>query len=170
MYKITVIGCCGAGKSVLSKKLGDLLSLPVHHLDCLFLKPGWVASEREEFIQKQEKIFTSDEWIMDGNYSSTLDIRLKNADTIIFLDINTIVCLWGIIKRYFKYRNTSRSDMTQGNNEQITGEFLNYICAYRRQQRPGIMEKLKTLHKSKNIVILKNRQEIRGFLYAITKN
>lgn len=170
MNKIAIIGCGGAGKSVLSKKLGDLLSLPIHHLDCMFWQPGWLASEREDFIQKQAEVFTDDQWIMDGNYSGTLDIRLINADTIIFLDLSTIVCLRGLITRYFKYRNISRPDMTQGNNEKITLEFLNYVCTYRSRQRPEIMRKLNALRKSKNTVILKTRREIRSFLNAATKN
>ena len=163
MNKIAIIGCGGAGKSSLSISLGNSLSLPVHHLDCMFWNPDWIPGDRDEFIKKQEIIFARDRWIMDGNYGNTMDIRLENADTIIFLDLPSIVCLWGVIKRYFKFRNKTRPDMTEGNNERITFEFLNYVWTYRRHRQPLVMKKLKALSQSKKIIILKTRREIKAF-------
>ena len=49
MRRILVIGCCGAGKSVFSRKLGEKLGLPVVPLDRLFWLPGWRERPREEF-------------------------------------------------------------------------------------------------------------------------
>ena len=71
MQKIVIIGCGGAGKSTLSKGLGNLLSLPIYHLDCLYWKPDWIPIEHDEFIQIQEKIMTKEQWIVDGNYGKT---------------------------------------------------------------------------------------------------
>ena len=41
MQRIIIIGCGGAGKSTLARKLGEVLDLPVVHLDQLFWKPNW---------------------------------------------------------------------------------------------------------------------------------
>lgn len=169
MNKIVVIGCGGAGKSVLSMRLGKLLSIPVHHLDCLFWKPAWVSTGREEFISLQNEIFATHHWIMDGNYGGTMDLRLEKADTIIFLDLPTIVCISGVLRRYFKYRNTTRPDMTEGNAERITLEFLKYVWTYRANRQPLIMEKLKKLAKVKKVVILNSRQEITHFLRTVNE-
>ncbi len=167
MNKIAIIGCGGAGKSVLSKALGQSLSLPVHHLDCLFWKPGWLQTKHDEFIEKQLPVIAGDQWIMDGNYGNTMDIRLEKADTIIFLDLPSIICLWSVIKRYFKYRNTSRPDMTEGNNEQLSLAFLNYVWTYRKLRQPTVIKKLDTIRHSKTIIILKSRQQIKDFLNTV---
>ena len=59
MERILVIGCPGAGKSTLSRQLGEKLGLPVIHLDRLFWKPGWVESTREEIGRAscRERVF-----------------------------------------------------------------------------------------------------------------
>jgi len=169
MNKIAVIGCGGAGKSNLSIKLGKLISIPVHHLDCMFWKPGWISTDRNEFVKLQNDIFTNDHWIIDGNYGGTMDLRLEQADTIIFLDLPTIVCISGALRRYFKYRNATRPDMTEGNAERITLEFLKYVWTYRTKRQPPIIEKLKNMTKEKKVIILNTRQEIASFLSFTAK-
>ena len=111
MKKIAVIGCGGSGKSTLARKLGRLLSIPVHHLDKIFWKPNWTPMQHAEFLQAQEVIFATDTWILDGNYGGTMKPRFREADTIIFLDLPTLSCLWGAIRRYLKYRNGTRPDL-----------------------------------------------------------
>lgn len=84
MRRIAVIGCGGAGKTTLSRELGEILKLPVYHLDSFFWNPGWVPTPPEEWRRIQEELVSRDEWIMDGDYGGTLDIRFGRADTIIF--------------------------------------------------------------------------------------
>lgn len=45
-----------------------------------------------------------DEWIIDGNYGSTIELRLQACDTVVFLDYSTNICLDGIKKRRGKPR------------------------------------------------------------------
>lgn len=109
LKRIAIIGCGGAGKSTLSRELGKSLDLPVVHLDRVFWKPGWERISREAFIAEQLEIMAQPRWILDGNYGSTMDLRLQAADTIVFLDLPTHVCLWGAVKRYLQYRQGSIS-------------------------------------------------------------
>lgn len=160
MNKIAIIGCGGSGKSFLACKLGKHLSIPVHHLDRIFWKSGWVESERVQFVEAQEQILSTKDWIIDGNYGGTMETRFKHADTIIFLDMSTVECLWGVVKRYFQYRNQTRPDMTEGNKERLTFEFLSWIVSYRRKRRSKILAELQELTDHKQIIILRNRQEV----------
>lgn len=94
--KIMVMGVsAGAGKSTFAKELGEILNINVCHLDALFWEPGWIQTTTDQFKEAQRKfIHTSNEWIMEGNYTNTYDVRARNADTIIYLDLPLYVCLY----------------------------------------------------------------------------
>ena len=47
MERILIIGCGGAGKSTLARRLGEKTGLPVVHLDKLYWRPGWQHVTRE---------------------------------------------------------------------------------------------------------------------------
>ncbi len=164
MRRVLVIGCGGAGKSTLAVSLGELLDAPVHHLDTVFWKPGWVPSGDEEFQGRLKVILEDDAWIMDGNYGGSLPMRIEFADTIIFLDLPTITCLVGALKRLWQYRGRSRPDMTAGNNERINLEFLLWILSYRKKRRPMILKLLEPLRDSRKVFVLESRQEVDLFL------
>jgi len=164
MNRIVIVGCGGSGKSHLARELGRALVIPVHHLDQIFWKPDWMESGREEFVAAQKQIFTTSRWIIDGNYGGTMDLRLAQADAIIFLDHSTLSCLWGVVIRYFRFRNAVRPDMTEGNKERLNFEFLKWIISYRRLRRPKILSKLRGMMERKEIVILTNRQAGRQFI------
>ena len=76
--KILVVGPGGAGKSTFSKKLSKILNIPVYHLDSIYWLPNWEHLEREEFIKKVRVITSKDEWIIDGNYSGSLEERVPS--------------------------------------------------------------------------------------------
>ena len=79
MERIVIIGCGGSGKSTLARRLGELLNLPVVHLDKLYWHPGWVESTDEEFDAKLAAELEKPQWIMDGNFDRTMQMRLAPA-------------------------------------------------------------------------------------------
>lgn len=164
MNRVAIIGCGGAGKSTLAMQLGERYSIPIFHLDQIFWQFGWRASSHEDFAKAQTKILDRESWIIDGNYSSTIDIRLAAADTILFLDLPTYICLLGAIRRYLKYRKHTRPDMTPGNKERITLDYIRWILSYRSLHRPSILKKLDELKGTKNVKILTGRCEVVEFL------
>ena len=87
-----VTGMAGAGKSTFSKALASKTGLPLIHLDLHFWKPGWVEPSAGEWREKQVALLAGDEWIADGNYHETLDLRLGRADTVVFLDTPWWIC------------------------------------------------------------------------------
>ena len=97
--RIIIIGPSGAGKSELSRKLRDILHLPLYHLDNLFWKNINEHISREEFDIRLTEYLAQDSWIIDGDYSRTYKMRMEKADTIIFLDYPLEVCLEGAESR-----------------------------------------------------------------------
>ncbi|PAV29794.1 AAA family ATPase [Virgibacillus profundi] len=163
MEKIAIIGGSGAGKSTLAQTLGRILQIPVYHLDAIHWQPGWVPITSEAFIKKTENILNKESWIIDGNYGSTMDLRLQQADTVIFLHYKTVHCLYGIIKRRIHYRNKTRPDMGEDCPEKIDWEFFQWVRKFNKTKVPPIYKRLSSL-EDKNIHIFKNRKELNTFL------
>ncbi|GAB3798694.1 DNA topology modulation protein [Virgibacillus kimchii] len=170
MKKIAIIGSSGAGKSTLARQLSTLLNIPAYHLDAVFWKPGWKNISREELINETTKILEkNDSWIIDGNYGETMDLRLQQADTIIFLNYKTITCLYGIIKRRIQYHKQTRPDMGKDCPEKLDWEFFQYVKQFNRKKVPLIYERLSKL-ENKNILIFKRRKELNNYLTKLNLN
>ena len=99
-----VTGMAGAGKSTFSRALSAKTGLPVIVLDVHFWKPGWTEPSEDEWREKQGRLLASDEWIADGNYHATLDLRLERADTVVFLDTPWWICAWRALVRGVRNR------------------------------------------------------------------
>lgn len=167
MKKISIIGSGGSGKSTLAKALERKTGLPAYHLDALFWKPGWVETEREKWRSIQEELCSKNEWILDGNYGGTLDIRLRHSDTIIFLDINRFTCLTRATWRSVKSYGRTRPDMAEGCKEQFDVSFAKWIWEYPKTKKPEILERLKALPAEKSVIILSSPKEVKEFLRNI---
>ena len=104
MKKVMVIGCPGAGKSTFARKLQELTGLPLYYLDMIWHKPDRTNISREEFDRRIHEIVSQDAWIIDGNYNRTLELRMRECDTVFFLDYPLEVCLEGSASRIGKER------------------------------------------------------------------
>lgn len=166
MKKISIIGSGGSGKSTLAKRLEEKTCIPAYHLDALYWQPGWVKTESSKWRSIQEELCSKEEWILDGNYGATLDIRLKNSDTIIFLDINKFTCLARAVWRSIRSYGKARSDMAAGCKEQFDINFAKWILEYPAKNKPEILRRLAGLSPEKNIIILRSTKEIEAFLKA----
>jgi len=166
MERVIIIGCGGAGKSTLARKLGEKTGLPVVHLDKLFWKPGWVESSKEEIdcIIRQE--MDKPRWIMDGNYNRTMQMRVARCDTVIYLDFSRIACICGVLKRILTTYGTVRPDMGEGCPERFDFEFLQWVWNFNKNKRQRYYGMLNSL-EDKQVYILKNRREVDKFLNNI---
>ncbi len=167
MRKVLVIGSGGAGKSTFARMLGGLLNLPVIHLDAHYWQPGWVEPPKDEWLETVEGLIARDAWVMDGNYSGTLAVRLAACDTVIFLDLPRPVCLWRVTKRSLMYRRARRPDMAEGCPEMLTWEFVRWVWGYKKRSRPKVVRRLEEHARNKRIIRLRSRAEVRKFLNSI---
>mgnify|MGYP001586598953 FL=1 len=164
MEKVLVVGCCGAGKSTLSKKLEKILKLPLIHLDKYYHKPNWEEPEKDEWEQVLRKLVKQKRWIMDGNYADSFDIRFPLADTIIYLDYPSIKCCLRVIKRNIKYFRKKRSDIADGCKERFDLFFLKFVLTFNYKNRENIYNRLENIKTNKEVIILKNDKEVDLFL------
>jgi adenylate kinase family enzyme len=164
MNKISVIGSPGAGKSTFSKSLSKVINVRIYHLDRIFWKPGWIQITREQLMEKVKDVFKNDQWIIDGNYQNTLDIRIEESDVIFFLDYSLITCLIGICKRRFEFKNKKRDDLTEGCDEKLDLAFFWYVVMFRIRQRSMIYRKLSEYKGGEKLVIFKNRRQAKRYL------
>lgn len=167
MKRIALIGSGGSGKSTLARKLGTKLNIEVYHLDALLWKPNWQPTSKEEQRKIQMELVKKEEWIIDGNYNGTMDIRLREADTIIFLDFSRVLCTYRALKRMIQYRNRKRPDMAEGVKERFDLNFMKWIWNYPRTIRPLVLKRLEKLPNDKVIIILKSPKEAQHFLNSI---
>lgn len=160
MKKIIVIGCPGSGKSTFSRALHRITGIQLIHLDMLYWNSDGTHVERSVFIEKLKNAILLDEWIIDGNYGSTLELRMQACDTVIFLDYPLDVCLDGIILR----KGKERSDMPWVESKDVVDEkFVGFVKNYSEQSRPDVINLL-SKYSDKNICIFKNRSEANDFL------
>jgi adenylate kinase family enzyme len=135
MHRVLVIGSPGAGKSTLSHAIAARTGLPICHLDRMHWLPGWIERDRDEARGELAEVLKRERWIIDGNYGSILPMRLARADTVVWLDYPTRLCLWRALKRWWQYRGNTRPDMTEGCPERLNAEFLIYVLTFRANWR-----------------------------------
>lgn len=158
MKKIIVIGCPGSGKSTFAIKLHEITKTPLFHLDMMYWNPDKTTVDKSVFLDKLSQLLDEEDWIIDGNYSSTLEVRLKKCDTVFFLDFPTEVCIEGIRSR----RGKSRPDMPWIENEEDE-EFLEFVRNFISDTRPYVNSLLEK-YSDKDIHVFKSREDAEYFL------
>ena len=162
MQKVLVIGSPGAGKSTFSRKLRDATGLPLYYLDMIWHRPDKTNISREELTARQREIIKTPKWIIDGNYLSTMELRLKNCDTVFFLDYPLEVCLAGAKARI----GTKREDIPWIETE-FDQEFKQWILDFPRDQLPIIYQLLEKYKENRTVHIFKSREEAEHYLVSI---
>jgi adenylate kinase family enzyme len=114
----------------------------------------------ERFAALQRELVAADAWVIEGNYASTMPIRIGRADTVIFLDLPARTCLWGVQRRW-RYRGGQHTDGVYG---RITWSFITYILGYRRRMRPRIGDLVAGHAQHATFIRLTSRRQVNQFL------
>lgn len=162
-----VLGAGGAGKTTLALELSRILKLPIIHLDRHFWRPGWVEPSDEEWDQQVAELSRGDAWVMDGNYSRTLEPRLARAQAVVLLDPPPLLCLWGVIQRGTLRRRWPRPDLAEGCEEKPPSfGFLWYVATYRSRSRPRVLNRI-AAEPGVRLYHLRSRADGSRFLTAL---
>ena len=166
--RILVLGSSGSGKTTFSIQLGRILNLKTIHLDAQFWKPGWIATEQQDWRAIVASLIQTESWIMDGTYESTLDLRIPAADTVIVIESPRWVCLWRVLKRKATLDDDRRPDAPGG--QKLDRAFLRYVWRYPAVTRPFVLECIRQYGSDKTLIQLGSSNDIESCLRQVQFN
>lgn len=164
MNRVAVVGCGGSGKSHLARELGRLLGAPVVHLDAVHYDDAWNPLPKDQFEAIQRELVAEPRWVIDGNYNSSLHIRLQACDTVVMMDVPTWAALWGIAARQLRHGSGQHP---AGVYNHLHWGFISYVATYRRRMRPRVLAKIDEFAPGKHVVFLTSRTQTRRWLQQV---
>ena len=163
--RVSVIGCSGGGKSTLSQVLAHRLNAAYLCMDReFFWLPGWVVRPRDEQRALMAEAVKQERWIMDGTNPSGFDIRLPRSDMVIWVRMPRLLCLMGVLRRWWTYRGQTRPEMAPGCPEKIDAEFVRYIWNFEKCHAPIIIDNINAYGCDIPVLELKSRRDMRRLL------
>ena len=168
MQRVVILGRGASGKSTLARRLGGITRLPVIELDTIFWRAGLAATPPHEWTVIQEKLAAEDRWIMDGDLGpyDAVQVRLRRADTVIFLDFSLACCAWRAILRsrerldFWRWiaGGDRRADRAAG------------PAGHRRRSRPLLMHAIAHCAPNAEVHVFRNSRAIGRFVTDLAKN
>jgi adenylate kinase family enzyme len=154
MKRVVIIGPGASGKSILALQLGEITGLPVVELDKVFWRPGLIETPRDQWMGIQQKLVEEKEWILDGDLGpyDVIEVRLRAADAIVFLDFSLVRCAW---------RSARRS------RERL--DFWLWLLRYRRESRPFLMEAIRNQAAKATLYVLRNPAAVKRFVADVAR-
>ena len=152
-HRILILGCPGSGKSTFARVLAARTGLPVVHLDNLWWRADGTHISREDFDRALGELLQDERWILDGDYSRTYEVRLRAADTVVFLDYPEDVCMDGIRRRV----GEERPDMPWKEST-LDPELVAMVKNFATDNRPVLLS-LFQKYPEKQVITFTSREE-----------
>jgi energy-coupling factor transporter ATP-binding protein EcfA2 len=168
--RILLLGCPGSGKTTLAKQLGPILNIQLFHLDDYHWREDRTHPEEDEWLEILCSFVMQESWIIEGNYLSAFETRIKRADSVILLAPSTRVCLWRALKRgvtsfFSKDTSTTAFRTARSYLFDLKPKFLFRILNFNRVERKFQLECLGRL--GAKVIELKSNEAIDDLFYAL---
>ena len=160
MKKILIIGCSGSGKSYFAKRLSDKLGIKLFYMDQLFWRSDKTHITRDELREKlANEVYGLDSFILDGNYSGTLEERINHSDTVFYFDLDLDFCISEIRRR----KGTIREDLPWQEDDKSTEELVEFVKNNSSTDRLLIYSLIEK-YPNVNFIVFKSRDESNNYL------
>ena len=161
--KIQIIGYAGSGKSTLARRLGEILNVPVLHLDSVQFYGDWQERSVDEKTKIVKKFLSeNDSWVIDGNYTIVCPERFYQSDITIFLNYNRFYCYKKARQRYLTHKGRCREDLPCIERFDLTFKYWILFKGRTKAKRNQHFQNLNKTHGKK--VIIKNVKQLDKFL------
>jgi len=157
--RIVLIGCGGAGKSRLARRIATRIGAPAIILDDIW-QPGWGPENVPAFRELVRETHRGGAWISDGNFAvATFDLRLPRADLIVWLDTPRWLCAWRAIRRPF----------ARGEPHRVSGivDVLRFIWNFDRVNRPRIEALRAQIAPGVPVMSLRTTADVDAFIESL---
>ncbi|MBH1963411.1 MAG: AAA family ATPase [Comamonadaceae bacterium] len=133
--RICILGPSNSGKSTLACAISRQRGLPVIHLDQLFHQPhtDWKPRPQAEFIHLHDQAIQQHQWVMEGNYTRTIEQRMQRATGLILLEVSTATSLFRYFRRtWFEH---DRPGALEGGQDSIKWQMIRHIAVVTPRNR-----------------------------------
>lgn len=125
----------------------------------------WNRLLMEDFAAAQRTLVAQPTWVIDGNYNSTLSVRLEACDTVVLMDVSTPAALWGIFSRQIRHGAGHKGN---GVHNRIHWGVIKYVATYCRKMRSRVMAKIEEFASGHaEVVLLRSRRHTRRWLEQV---
>lgn len=141
--------------------------MPLTHLDGLYWWDDWQPAPKDEFTALLMSELEKPKWIIDGNMKHSIPLRLQYCDTVLYMDFSSVSCICGVVKRVIQNYGKSRADMGGYCPERFNRadfDFMKTVWRFNKNNRQDFYEYLDNVE---NVIVLKNRKQVKAFLQKL---
>ncbi len=149
--RILLLGTVASGKTLLARRLGVSLSIPIVHVDQIEFNKDLTKRPAQTVRDEIKQALDSQSWILDGH--GPLDLlpeHLKKSELILFLDFPLWLNIYFLIKRQLGILFHPRQEMPKGANEWNWPHFRKLFQTLLKQRRLMNPELIRILNKPEN--------------------
>lgn len=170
MHRIAIIGNAGGGKSILARRLGAALRLPVYTVDDVQWRPGWTPAPAGDIARIYAGWLAQPAWIIDGWGSwPALSERFERADTIVLVDFPLALhYAWALKRQVLAALGRSPHWPPPGCRAlPVTGRLLRLMWRVHFDMRPRLLALVDQHRARRRVVRLRSPRALDQFALAV---
>ncbi len=170
--RILLLGSIASGKTALARKLAQVLSFPIIHVDQIEFNSDLTKKNLDQIRSELKSALDRPEWILDGHGPlDMLPAHLKTADVIIYIDFPLWHNMGWLVKRQLGILIKPRSEMPVGVREWRWDHFKKMYQTLKKQHRLMNPELLRILNRPENqskLIHVKTRNQLKQVVNKVS--